>query len=329
MRRIVFVLMALTVIGLATLKGTQARWGAQDRFAAQQGAPSGLQADGSFVASDGTVFQTQADFILSGRRCASKESIDRGTSDLNTPGLNAPVMEALAPGSVTILVYFHVITNGSAGYVPVSQLDLQIAVLNGAYSGQGPGGTGANTPFRFMRAGVDYTANSYWYTAGPGTTAETQMKNALRLGSADDLNIYISNPGGGLLGWATFPSDYTRVPKLDGVVCLNSSLPGGTAAPYNLGDTATHEVGHWLGLYHTFQGGCSRSDTTGGDLVSDTPAEKSSAFGCPVGRDTCIYAGSDPIRNFMDYTDDSCMWQFTAGQSTRMDSQWAAYRAGR
>jgi hypothetical protein len=227
--------------------------------------------------------------------------------------------ESSAIGSITISVYWHVINNGAgtAADLTTTQINNQISVLNSAY---------ANTPFRFALAAVDRTTNSTYYTAQPSTSAETNMKNALRKGTADDLNLYSNNMGGGLLGWATFPSSYTSQPKMDGVVILYSSLPGGTAAPYNQGDTATHEIGHWLGLYHTFQGGCTGS----GDSVSDTPAEASSAFGCPTGRDTCTsVAGLDPIKNFMDYTDDSCMNTFSAGQITRTDSQWSTYRLGK
>jgi hypothetical protein len=221
--------------------------------------------------------------------------------------------------NVAIAVHVHVVNNGSGianGDVSASQVNDQLNVLSAAYASSG---------FTFVLASLDRTTNATWYAATPGSAGETQMKTALHTGTSADLNLYTNNMGQGLLGWSTFPWDYSRKPAMDGVVVLFSSLPGGSAAPYNLGDTATHEIGHWMGLYHTFQGGCGGS----GDSVSDTPAERSAAFGCPTGRDSCTgkrYPGLDPINNFMDYTDDGCMDQFSSGQNARMQSAWASYR---
>jgi len=160
------------------------------------------------------------------------------------------------------------------------------------------------------------------------------MKSALRRGTADDLNIYTNNMRGGLLGWASFPSNYNSSPLNDGVVILFSSVPGGTAAPYNLGDTVTHEVRHWMGHLpylpvRLCMGGCARK-ATGGDGLGDAPKEKLAAFGCPVNRDRCpSISGLDPFTNFMVYTDDSCKDRFSAGQDTRMDSLFTTYRFGK
>jgi hypothetical protein len=256
-------------------------------------------------------------------RCSTIEPSDAEKARIETEiaehleGSRAGVSRQGLTGG-TVNVYFHVVNNGTGianGDTTAQMISDQMAVLNAAY---------AATGWQFNLVSTDRTTNATWYANCYGT-AESAMKTALHQGTADDLNVYTCNPSGGILGYATFPSSYASKPNLDGVVLLFSSLPGGSATPYNLGDTATHEIGHWMGLYHTFQGGCNGS----GDSVADTAPEKSAAFGCPAGRDTCRKGDVDPITNFMDYTDDSCMDRFSAGQDARMDAQFTTYRFGK
>jgi hypothetical protein len=219
-------------------------------------------------------------------------------------------------GTVSIPVRWHVVRSGNAvsqGNIPDAWIQDQIDVLNGAFASRG---------FSFFLAGIDRTTKSQWYTGCYSSGTERKMKQALRIDPANNLNIYSCRPSGGILGYAYLPNAFPESDYRHGVVLLDQSLPGGNASPYNLGDTGTHEVGHWAGLHHTFEGGCANP----GDSVADTPAEASAAFGCPTGRNTCSSAGLDPITNFMDYTDDDCMFEFSTGQGDRMHSMMSTYR---
>ncbi|KAI9448327.1 Metalloprotease [Lactarius indigo] len=221
-------------------------------------------------------------------------------------------------GSAVINVFFHVISadgTPQGGNLPDGAIFAQMNVLSNNF---------ASTGLAFRLANIDRTVNADWFNnAAPNSPQQTAMKNTLRKGGPADLNIYsVGFNSTDHLGYATFPFDYNPNSKDDGVVFRYSSVPGGTAGPYNEGKTVTHEVGHWVGLYHTFQGGCQIP----GDLVDDTAAEASPAFGCQSGRNTCQQPGPDPIHNYMDYSDDSCMTQFTFGQARRLRGMLATYR---
>ncbi len=142
------------------------------------------------------------------------------------------------------------------------------------------------------------------------------------------MNIWLADLSGGLLGYAQFPQSPlggmgcgNQTAGTDGVVFLynsigKSSVTGFTGA-YNEGRTATHEIGHWLGLRHIWgDGGC-----TVDDFCNDTPLAGAANYGCPVGTNSCTAApdaGVDMIENYMDYTDDLCMNIFTNDQKMRM-----------
>jgi Pregnancy-associated plasma protein-A len=273
-------------------------------------------------------FTSLKEFKDNGARCGSREPDEssRVASQEQVEAYLKAHPEVTANNStrrlqaINIPVYLHCFRSGRSGGECAFTVTRQIAVLNAAYA----------PTFSFsLVSALMYDRPDYYNCDAENPALERRMKQEFRQGGMSTLNLYACNPAGGTLGWATFPDGSmgggSRDVKMDGVVIGTGTMPGGNKAPYNLGDTAVHEVGHWLGLYHTFQGGCSGS----GDLVSDTPAEASAAFSCDLGRNTCSSAGNDPVQNYMDYTEDNCLSRFTTKQRERMIAQWNLYRAGK
>ena len=165
---------------------------------------------------------------------------------------------------------------------------------------------------------------------GSASWAQTQIESTLKPQTIWDRNKYLNvwsvvfgGSSAGLLGYAQFPGGAANT---DGVICLYSSFgststpnPGGGA--YGKGRTLTHEVGHWLNLRHIWG-----DANCGNDLVSDTPTQQTSNYGCPTyPKVTCSNGpNGDMFMNYMDYTDDACMYMFSTGQKTRMQALFAS-----
>ncbi|MDF7812874.1 M43 family zinc metalloprotease [Hymenobacter sp. YC55] len=238
-------------------------------------------------------------------------------------------------GVITIPVVVHVLYNTAAENVKDAQVESQIAVLNQDFAKANSDARlvpdvfkplAANTNIQFVLAqqdpnGAPTTGIIHKQTKVTSFGTNDVVKNSKRGGddawpASNYLNIWVCNLGGGLLGYAQFPGGKAST---DGVVVLYSSLPGGSAVPYNKGRTATHEVGHWLNLRHIWG-----DASCGNDLVADTPTQQTSNYGCPdYPHVTCNNKG-DMSMNYMDYTDDACMYMFSAGQSARMNALFDA-----
>ena len=252
---------------------------------------------------------------VDGVRCGTAPTPNDVLSQVQNAIENNKSQRRTSRNMVNVQVAFHVIyASNGAGNISNDMIIDQIEVLNDAY---------APYDIVFTLVSVDYTMNDSWYN--DMEQYESAYKQQLHVDPVHHLNIYTGNMPG-LLGWSYMPYSWPENSYMHGVCLLYSCLPGGTAYPYNAGDTATHEVGHYLGLSHTFLNGCSATN----DNVADTPQENdgNNIYSCN-NTDTCPNdPGMDPVHNFMTYTDDACLNQFTDGQGARMENMIATYRPG-
>jgi hypothetical protein len=226
----------------------------------------------------------------------------------------------LLSGDYVIPVFWHVIhTSSGEGYITDATIQQQMQVLNDDFAAI------FDTSIQFELAGITRTENSAWFT--DSESDEQAYKTALQQDPDRYLNIY-TNDASGYLGYAYFPAQ-SAGSVYDGVV-MNHAHVGGRdlpdAYPYDQGRTLVHEVGHYLGLWHTFQGdgGQCANTLTSGDYIQDTWPHSSPDYGVTA---ASVCGGSSPIDNFMNYSDDRAMDRFSTQQSNRMICSLLNYRA--
>jgi hypothetical protein len=235
---------------------------------------------------------------------------------LELPGPPNELHADVPNGSVAIPVHVHVLFDPARPETRLTEDEIasQMTELNRAFSGdaQSP-----DTPFRFNLADTDYTANDFQLVVD--TPRFDTIKKSLNKGGLNELNLYVANPstpeGLELLGQASFPGG---VAEKDFALIGWDTIPGARGGAME-GKTADHEVGHWLNLLHTFENGCG----VPGDYIADTPPEAYAASGCPT---IAVPGPYNPFHNYMDYTDDPCMFQFTPNQVQRMADSWVGFR---
>jgi len=225
--------------------------------------------------------------------------------------------------TVNIPVIYHVIHSGTTGNLTDEDVEAQVDQTNKDFRGEEnqsiPGY--ADVGMQFTLEGITRTDNALWFS--DGDRYESQFKAALAVDNSKYFNQYFTDFSAGLLGFCYFPNSFAESSVMHGCVNLYSSIPGGATFPYNEGKTTTHETGHGIGLYHTFQGGCFGA----GDRVDDTCQQRSPTSGCPSSPPaSCGLDCVDPVNNYMDYSTDTCMTQFTEGQAERAYQQLSTYR---
>lgn len=231
-------------------------------------------------------------------------------------------------GSMLIPVVVNVLYRTAAENISAAQIQSQIDVLNEDFAATNADYNLTST-YNSVKSGdtkIHYVLDQVVrkQTNKQSWSTNDAMKKNNRGGISPTspttkLNLWVCNLGGGILGYAQFPGGSSAT---DGVVCDNNAFGrvGTAAAPFNKGRTATHEIGHWLNLRHIWG-----DATCGNDQVGDTPLHNAANFGCPAAghKSTCTGTPVEMTMNYMDYTDDACMYMFSAGQKTRMQATYA------